>query len=513
MIVNLKIDFLKKIIILSLLIFSIPVLSTTTTPASGIVDWSIKTVATDPYQVRPSIAVDASGAPHITYVSPDGIMYAYRSGETWNKEVVNSAADYSDYELPIENSPGVEVSFESPKITLDSSGYPRIAHLTKLVQCTDRFCTFWWVKLAAKSGGNWTNQILLQDTLAGGFSNLRFAVDPVDRLHVTALAYDGVSVMYSPYSDALPWNFTSVPFVDAPGSIAADASGTPHICGQPRNSGGGIAYTYRSGVNWIYENVDRSVSLGGCSISVDSGNPHIGFIDYASKTLWYAVKSNGSWSVEPVSAKIGAKVQLILDTAGNPHILYTDASSGGLKYAVKQGEKWIIENVETGTDKVWAPSFALDRDGNPHMTYLDSTSMILKYVTTKDHSTTKPKVVDVSILNVSGDVGQSVFAPTDTVRVNVNVNGSDPSVKNIKLMLMDSAGRTVLSTMPLTTNDDDGDDKYYFYDYTLASLPPGDYDALVTVAFSDNTTVTAFDHFRLLNPIAATGSNQWLNGT
>src|SRR3990170_7079624 len=137
MIVNLKIDFLKKIIILSLLIFSIPVLSTTTTPASGIVDWSIKTVATDPYQVRPSIAVDASGAPYISYVSPDGIMYAYRSGETWNKEVVNSAADYAEYELPIENHPGVKLSFDSPRIALDSVGNPHIAHLTKLVQCSD----------------------------------------------------------------------------------------------------------------------------------------------------------------------------------------------------------------------------------------------------------------------------------------------------------------------------------------------------------------------------------------
>lgn len=514
MIVNLKIDSLKKIIILSLLIFSIPVLSTTTTPASGIADWSIKTVATDPYQVRPSITVDASGSPHISYVSPDGIIYAYRSGETWNKEVVNSAADYAEYELPIENHPGVKLSFDSPRIALDSVGNPNIAHLTKLVQCSDRFCTFWWVRLAAKSGDNWTDQILLQDSLAGGFSNLRFAVDPVDRLHVTALAYDGVGVMYSPYSDSLPWNFTAVPFIDATGSIAADASGTPHICGQPR-SNGGLAYTHRYGVNWIYESIDLSVSLGGCSIAVESsGNPHIIFSNNANQTRWYAVKSNSSWEIEPVAANIGADAQLILDALSNPHILYTDASTGDLKYAVKSGGNWVIETVDTGTDMVWGPSFALDRDGNPHITYLDNKTLSLKYVTTKDHSTAKPKVVDVSTLNIRDEGYQSVFASTDTVRVNVNVNGSDQPIKDIRLTVMDANGRVVLSATPLTKSNDDGDYSYFFYDYVLVSLPPGDYDALVTVAFSDGTTLTGFNHFKRLRPVAATGSSiPWINGT
>ncbi len=385
MLVKLKLDFLKKVFIISLLISSIPILSAVTAPVNGIKEWSVDTVATSPYEIKPSIVVDASGSPHIAYISRDGLMYTFKSGETWSKEVVNSVEDYAEYELPIENFPGVEVSFDSPEIALDSLGRPHIAHFTKIIQCTDRFCTFWLVNHAAKSGGNWTDEILLQDSLAGGFSNLRFAIDPIDNLHVTALSYDGVGVVYSPYNatTALHWNFTSVPFIDAPGSIAADASGTPHICGQPSDSGD-LAYIYRSGANWTYESTELTVSLNGCSIDLDSfGNLHISFTDQLNKTLWYAIRSNSSWEVEPVATNTAADPQLILDASGNPHILYTDASSGHLKYAVKSGENWIIETIDTGEDWVRSPSFALDDNGYPHIVYLDTKDRTLKYVTTK----------------------------------------------------------------------------------------------------------------------------------
>ncbi len=233
----------------------------------------------------PSIAVDSSGQPHISYYDFDNgsgagkLKYATRSTSGgWSIETVDSAGDVGAY----------------TSIALDSSGRPHISYF------------------------DFTN------------GNLKYARRACTRV-------DGKSGALGIFCF---WSKVTVDTADVVSgftSIALDSSGLPHI--SYTVFGGGyseVKYARRfSSGSWSLETVDTGGVGMQTSVALDSsGLPHISYPDNVNHTLKYARKQpSGAWSRETVDTGSTGHNSIALDANGHPHVSYYDDVHGDLKYA------------------------------------------------------------------------------------------------------------------------------------------------------------------------------------
>jgi hypothetical protein len=248
--------------------------------------WSAETVdAEGDVGWFPSIAVDSSGQPHISYYDFDNgsgagkLKYARRTTSgNWSIETVDSAGDVGAY----------------TSIALDSSGRPHISYFDFTngnLKYARRVCT----TVEGKSGALGTFCFWSKVTVDAG--------------DVTS-------------------GFTS---------IALDSSGLPHI--SYTVFGGGypeVKYARRlSSGSWLRETVDTGGVGMHTSVAVDSsGLAHISYPDNTNGTLKHARKlPSGVWSRETVDTGSAGQNSIALDANGNPHVSYYDGVNGDLKYA------------------------------------------------------------------------------------------------------------------------------------------------------------------------------------
>ncbi len=314
-----------------------------------------------------SLALDASGYPHISYydATHEDLKYAAWNGTEWDVRTVDS--------------PG-RVGWHT-SLALDASGHPHISYFDE---------TSHQLKYAAWNGSSWDIQTLLRPPNAGKFTSL--ALDAGDRPHISHESITG-SLYYTVWNGA-DWDFELVSGAPSSNrqwtSLALDVNGNPHISyGYSDSWGAALKYATRDGSGWDIQSVDTWYVPGMCSsLALDaSGNPHISYVsnDYGSLYLAYARWSGSTWSHWRSVAYLGQwldSTSLALDAGGDPHITY-HVQSGypvGLHYAVRNGAGWDKQSVDPRGGNY--SSLALDPSGHAHISYTGF-GADLKYATTR----------------------------------------------------------------------------------------------------------------------------------
>lgn len=181
------------------------------------------------------LAIDASGTPHISWVTygPD-LDFAYA------KKPANG-----DWEITIIDNTDNVGYFAS--IALDAQGNPHISYIEGLGGSDDQIMYAWKI-----GDGSWQKETIVAGDLA-------------DRCRY-------------------------------PTSIAIDAGGAPHIC--YFNNKHNLGYLTKSeGSGWIYEVVDDQGDVGRyCSLVLDAqGTPYVSYWDCTSDDLKCAVHYDTGW--------------------------------------------------------------------------------------------------------------------------------------------------------------------------------------------------------------------------
>jgi hypothetical protein len=161
--------------------------------------------------VGPSLAVDSSDNPHIsyyhwTYTGTDLVKCAVWNGSSWDFKVVDSAAPVSG------------INYDT-SLVLDSSGYPHISY----------FIGAGSLKYAVWDGSDW--DITTVDSVTTVNYSTSLALDGSGSPHIVYYDDTNQDLKYAAW-DGLGWVIETVDSTGDVGnfaSIALDAGGNPHI--------------------------------------------------------------------------------------------------------------------------------------------------------------------------------------------------------------------------------------------------------------------------------------------
>jgi hypothetical protein len=265
-----------------------------------------------------SLALDASGNPHIAFwdPTPNLLKYASRTGGTWTIETVD----------PVDNNGRVAT------LVIDATDRPHIFYYDQ---------TNLYVKYATKVGGVWSTEVvdasgILQPRLQG------LAVDSSGNPHVIYLDFNAGVLKYAKKSGGV-WTSEVVPGPGSfPGSsifssIAVDGAGNPHLALSYIDTRA-LRHVVKSGGVWTSEFVDPGKLVADPSIRISpAGTPCISYkeITIGTLNLKYATRTGGTWSSVVVDApgNVGGASWLAFDASGNAHITYGDRTNLTIKYA------------------------------------------------------------------------------------------------------------------------------------------------------------------------------------
>lgn len=248
-----------------------------------------------------SIALDPQGKPHIVYQNSTTarVMYAsYISAGNWKIEEVGGP-DVTYWPMPCGR---LEYGFPIP-LAIDASGAPHISWVTNTI--TDDPCNGRDFAYATKlANGDWDIDIV-DDTDCVGYC-ASIALDSKGNPHISYVdrGDDRIKFAWKTGDDwskvaiATPYPVSDCRY---PTSLALDARGAPHICYHAVNDD--LVYVGKpAGGDWTFELVDSDGDVGRfCSIALDAhGNPHIGYWDRTNYDVKCAVRTNYGWAIAVV---------------------------------------------------------------------------------------------------------------------------------------------------------------------------------------------------------------------
>jgi hypothetical protein len=323
--------------------------------------------------VSSSIALDATGNLHMTYLGPNAkVYYAFRpaGSKKWFSISV------------VESTHAVKNIY--PMIAVDSGGQPHICVSTGELQ---------YITLL---NGKWSTQIVDQ---GGGVLSYHCSI---------AISPDGIPHL-SWYHEFLPsgQQFTHLRHAEMEqgvwmarsvdggisgkwNSMALDAKGFPHISFSQFGYGGDLRYAVWNGKEWTISDVDSSHNSStargfdnSLALGAD-GSEHISYFD--ANKLKYAHRSAGKWIIETVATAApdydhyAGSTTMLLDKQGSPHIVYGDF--GSVVHAFRQGDKWQTENiVRGGIQQYPSVSAAIGADDTLYVSYPDPADGNVKLAT------------------------------------------------------------------------------------------------------------------------------------
>lgn len=333
--------------------------------------WHIETLDTSKYCSGPyyfSLALDASGHPHIAYVFYDyqaipsysSLKYAYYDGVSWHFETVEKDDERSEVYIP--------------SIALDTKGFP---HILYYHDYRDQRV----LKYASYDKEGWHIQTV--DREERNYHKVSLALDSRSLPHIAYISdYNNVYTMRYAYYDGINWHFKTLETRSYCLSLAIDTQDYPHIAYGYVDAI--LKYTYYDGQKWHIEVVDNEkYTTNFSSLRLDaSDHPHIA---YLGDHLKYAYYDGARWHIQLVDNSTSYPtngVSLALDAEGHPRISYVRSFYVPslhtymyyLKYAYYDGTAWHIETVDSmegdyTNDAISYPSLAIDSKGLPHIAY------------------------------------------------------------------------------------------------------------------------------------------------
>ena len=293
-----------------------------------------------------SIAVDANGAPRISYSDEllNRLKYAWRDDTGWHNQAVDRV------------HPG------DTSLNLDAGGYPHIGY-------NDSY----FLKYAYQDASGWYTETVDDAWSVAGNS---MQLDSNGNPHI---AYVKPGLMVA-YKDTGGWHYQTIDDTGNGVSLALDNADYGHISYKHF----GLRYAYQDASGWYTQTVDSLPDIGDItSIALDSAvHPHIIYTYFTcpdrvcyTTQLNHAWWDGSAWYTETVDIVDypPAIFSLAVDKAGYPHIAYSEFSLG---YAYKDAAGWHNQTIDdTGT----AVSLALDSQGFPHISYYNATRGELRY--------------------------------------------------------------------------------------------------------------------------------------
>ena len=340
-----------------------------------------------------SMVFDASGYPHVSYSSSQGLKHAFKDGNGWHTEVVDnggwatSIAIGSAGEVNISyrlGEPSYAVKYavrdetgwhletiessstETTSMVIDDFGYPHIAYVG-------------WgrrtVRHAWRDSGQWHVEDIADSDVYSGRASI--ATDPAGQQHVVfgsnytlhyAVCLQGV--WQQEVVDTYSWCLSH-------SSLVVDAAGFPHVIYVYRNGGRSwtLRYAHRAAPGWVIDEIEGT--WRDCSIALDSQNRVHATHRTTGNELRYVRKEADEWQGMTVDEPgiAGEYASIALDSQDNAHIAYSAGwpyAYSGLRYAWYDDGVWRIETItSTGEHNRYAsirlssvnsPSIAFQRD-------------------------------------------------------------------------------------------------------------------------------------------------------
>ena len=309
------------------------------------------------FAMNVSLALDSEDRPHVSYYGDTVLMYAYRTGDGWEKTVVDDTENVG----------------RSSSIAIDSTDKPHIAYRELGLTFEDS------LKYASWDGTEWN---LTVAGTAGWFPSL--ALDSTDQPHISYLGNEPqIQVPSYAYRVGEQWQNSVIEntFSSSGMSLALDSFERPHVV---YNSDWDLNYGIYADTTWITETVDSSNSRTPAypSIVLDSAdNPHISY--QYNGDLKYAYKMDDAWQEElpDTRGEVGDFSAIALDTQEYPRISYFDATNQAVKHAQWNGSSWLVTVVDSPVAMSMAgyTSLAVDQDDNSHIFYCDGDSSTVRY--------------------------------------------------------------------------------------------------------------------------------------
>ncbi len=328
-------------------------------------NWIFQTVGMG---VKPAIAIDSQNQPHIAFMlestSAGFVKHAVLTNGNFQTSLLGSDYYYGPLDIAIgpNDLPAV--------VTHDHNSANEIYFYQDNL-------LGWQTELISHSGHDgWDNSIAFDDL---GYPHTS-SINPFG-------APEGIEYAYK---DITGWHKetvvgTGVIQYQYSTSLALDSNGRPHIVYYSLALNKMLYITKVSGA-WIFETVDETGGLYPSLVLDANDVPHIAYYDQTGATLGgivkYIYKSGGNWIAQNVDYLYNVPItftgarritSLRQDTDGKLHLCYGDRDV--IKYANLENGSWAIETlvneINTAILLGAQTSLALDNNNIPHITYFE----------------------------------------------------------------------------------------------------------------------------------------------